>query len=69
MRIHPLQFAKQNALHKMHVMAHVSYLVLCFIESHGMYGVAAGMLSIVGVAQEGMELHHNHKKVKGVLHD
>lgn len=65
MRIHPLEFVKQNALHRAHVTAHVSYLVLCFVESHGMYGIAAGALSIVVVVQESIELHRHHKVVKG----
>jgi hypothetical protein len=68
MRIHPLHFDKHKAVHGAHVVCHVTYLVLCFVESHGLYGLAAGALSVVVVMHEAMTLKDEHAHVKGTAH-
>lgn len=34
-------------LHEAHHYVHITYLVLVFVESHGMYGIAAGVLGTI----------------------
>ena len=38
-----------TTLHTTHHYAHLSYLVLVCIESHGLYGIAAGVLGALMV--------------------
>ncbi len=45
-QIDKLHVTKQ-VVHRAHYVTHISYLVLVFVESHGMYGIAAGVLGVV----------------------
>lgn len=48
--------------HRAHFAAHISYLSLVFIESHGFYGIAAGILGIVIISEQGIQylIHRNN---------
>lgn len=36
-------------LHEVHHYVHITYLSLVFIEAHGLYGIAAGVLGVIVV--------------------
>lgn len=37
----------RSTLHAAHHYVHLTYLGLVFIESHGLYGIAAGVLGVI----------------------
>ncbi len=50
-------------LHASNHYVHLTYLVLVSIESHGLYGIAAGVLGVI-VAIDGVVEHVQNRKVK-----
>ena len=51
----------RRTLHKAHHVVHLTYLGLVFIESHGMYGIAAGVLGVI-VMVDGAVEHITEKR-------
>ncbi len=50
----------QKILHVSNHYVHLTYLVLVSIESHGLYGIAAGVLGVI-VAVDGIVEHLNKR--------
>lgn len=50
--------------HKIHGATHLVYLTLVFIESHGMYGYAAGGMAIITIIGVGIDKRIKEKKEK-----
>ena len=48
-------------LHEAHHYVHLTYLALVAVESHGMYGVAAGVLGVIVLIDGVVERVHKHK--------
>jgi len=55
--------AGKKLLHVSNHYVHLTYLVLVSVESHGLYGVAAGVLGVI-VAIDGLVEHLEEKKEK-----
>jgi len=53
----------KHALHVSHHYVHITYLGLVFIESHGVYGIAAGVLGVI-VAAGGVIEHFEAQRGK-----
>lgn len=52
MKLPSLSITKHRVCHYSHLMGHLSYLVLVFVESHGLYGIAAGVLALILIVSE-----------------
>ena len=55
--------AGKKLLHVSNHYVHLTYLVLVSVESHGLYGIAAGVLGVI-VAIDGVVEHVATRKVK-----
>ena len=55
--------AGKKLLHVSNHYVHLTYLVLVSVESHGLYGIAAGVLGII-VAIDGVVEHIDKRKDK-----
>lgn len=55
--------AGKKLLHLSNHYVHLTYLVLVSVESHGMYGIAAGVLGVI-VAIDGVWEHVDKRKEK-----
>ncbi len=48
-------FIAKRVCDSAHLFTHLAYLTLVFIESHGYYGIAAGVMAIVVITSECVE--------------
>jgi hypothetical protein len=53
----------KELLHHSNHYVHLTYLVLVSVESHGLYGIAAGVLGVI-VAIDGVWEHIDKRKVR-----
>jgi len=51
----------KRTLHEAHHYVHLTYLALVFVESHGMYGIAAGVLGVIVLIDGVVERVQQHK--------
>lgn len=51
----------QRVLHEAHHYVHLTYLALVAVESHGLYGVAAGVLGVIVLIDGVVERVQKHK--------
>ncbi len=42
-----LKVIGKRTVHEAHHYVHLTHLALVFVESHGMYGIAAGVLGVI----------------------
>lgn len=51
----------KRVLHEAHHYVHLTYLVLVAVESHGLYGIAAGVLGVIVLVDGVVERVQAHK--------
>jgi len=51
----------KRTLHEAHHYVHLTYLVLVAVESHGLYGIAAGVLGAIVFVDGVVEKVQKHK--------
>ena len=61
MNLPHLQIA-EHVNHKLHIVTHFTYLVLVFVESHGLYGYAAGGMAGIMLVGAGLNRTIIHKE-------
>jgi hypothetical protein len=59
-----LKVIGKQTLHEAHHYVHLTYLALVFVESHGLYGIAAGVLGVIVLVDGVVERVQKHRGQK-----